>query len=92
MFNVSDRHLRIGCVLSFCLIMSLGSSCPAENLLVNGDFGRSKPKYRVMYNKDCSDLFDVTRKPITPQRVERMVDEIADGGADVDGMKSKEKN
>ncbi len=43
MFNVSDRHLRLGYVLSFCLIISIGSTCLAENLLVNGNFERGKP-------------------------------------------------
>lgn len=40
-------------------------------------------KHRVIYNQDCTNLFGVTREPITPHHVDRMVDEVADGGADV---------
>ena len=46
-------------------------------------FQSVKPNYQVLYNQDCSDVFDVTSEPITPQHVELMVDEVADGGADV---------
>ena len=42
-----------------------------------------KPEYRVLYNQDCTDLFWITREPITPIHVDKMVDEVADGGADV---------
>lgn len=42
---------------------------------------RSKPQYRVLFNKDCTDFFD--RGGHTKEGVQRMVDEIADGGADV---------
>ncbi len=46
MYNLSDRYLWLVYVLSFCLIMSLSSTCPAENLLVNSDFGQGKPDSR----------------------------------------------
>ena len=39
--------------------------------------------YRVLYNQDSSHLFYVTKEPITPSHVDRMVDEAADGGADL---------
>jgi len=42
---------------------------------------RAKPTYRVLYNQDCSHFFD--RGGNTPEGVQRMVDEVADGGADV---------
>ena len=42
----------------------------------------AKPPYRVLYNQDNSNLFYVTREPLTPAHVDRMVDEVADGGAD----------
>lgn len=41
-----------------------------------------KGQYRVLYNQDCTDLFDRGEK-VTPQDVQRMVDEVAQGGADV---------
>ena len=43
----------------------------------------TKPAYRVLYNQDGADLFVITREPITPAHVDTMVDEVADGGADV---------
>ena len=39
--------------------------------------------YRVIYNQDCTNLFGIAREPITPTHVDRMVDEVADGGADL---------
>ena len=42
----------------------------------------AKPAYRVLYNQDNSNLFYVTPEPLTPEHVDRMVDEVADGGAD----------
>lgn len=42
-----------------------------------------KPSYRVLYNQDCTNLFCTTSEPIEPWHVERMVDEVADGGVDV---------
>ena len=40
-----------------------------------------KPKYRVLFNKDCTDFFD--KGGNTPEGVQHMVDEVAQGGADV---------
>lgn len=40
-------------------------------------------RYRVLYNQDCTNLFAVTKEPLTPAHVDRMVDEVADGGADL---------
>ena len=40
-------------------------------------------KHRVLYNQDCTNLFYTTKEPITPLHVDRMVDEVADGGAEV---------
>lgn len=40
-------------------------------------------QYHVIYNQDCTNLFAVTKEPLTPAHVDRMVDEVADGGADV---------
>jgi hypothetical protein len=37
----------------------------------------------VLYNQDCTNLFAVTKEPVTPGHVDRMVDEVAEGGADV---------
>ena len=42
---------------------------------------KGKPKFRVLYNQDASNTFH--RGIATPQGVHQMVDEIADGGADV---------
>lgn len=38
--------------------------------------------FRVLYNQDSSNLFYVTKEPITPAHVDKMIDEVADGGAD----------
>ncbi len=46
----------------------------------------SKPEHRVIYNQDDSALFQLVRdrkEPIRPEHVDEMVDEVADGGADV---------
>lgn len=43
----------------------------------------AKLPYRILYNQDCTNLFGVTREPLTPAHVDHMVDEVADGGADV---------
>ena len=40
-------------------------------------------RYSVIYNQDDSILFVDTKEPIEPHHVEKMVDEVADGGADV---------
>ncbi len=40
-------------------------------------------KHRVIYNQDSTNLFGIVKEPITPEHVDRMVDEVADGGADV---------
>ena len=42
---------------------------------------RAKLTYRVLYNEDCTVFFD--RGGHTKEGVQRMVDEVADGGADV---------
>lgn len=42
-----------------------------------------KNRCRVLYNQDCTNLFAVTKEPLTPAHVDRMVDEVADGGADL---------
>ena len=61
-----------------------------QNSMVNADLREtrvvSKPDYRVIYNQDDSVLFFETsyaKERMTPQHVDRMVDEVADGGADV---------
>ena len=46
----------------------------------------TKTSYRVIYNQDDSALFGdavLRKEPITPAHVDHMVDEVADGGADV---------
>ena len=43
----------------------------------------TRPNYRMIYNQDCSNLFVITKEPIEPHHVETMVDQVADGGADV---------
>ena len=40
-------------------------------------------QFRVIYNQDSTNLFYITKQPVTASHVDRMVDEIADGGADV---------
>ena len=42
-----------------------------------------KCDYHVLYNQDCTNLFSVTKEPITPEHVDAMVDEPACGGADL---------
>ena len=42
--------------------------------------------YKVIYNQDAVDLFmevSARKEAITPEHVDHMVDEVADGGADV---------
>jgi hypothetical protein len=39
--------------------------------------------YRVIYNQDASHLFSRTIEPITPAHVDEMVDEVAQGGAEL---------
>lgn len=39
--------------------------------------------FRILYNQDATNLFATTREPITPAHVDRMVDEVAEAGADV---------
>ncbi len=39
--------------------------------------------YRIIYNQDETNLFAITKEPITPGHVDRMVDEVADAGVDV---------
>lgn len=43
----------------------------------------AKPEYKVLYNQDCTDLFCHIKEPLEPRHVDLMVDEVADGGADV---------
>ncbi|MHB9133728.1 MAG: hypothetical protein ACYDBB_21910 [Armatimonadota bacterium] len=43
----------------------------------------SKPGFCLIYNQDCTDLFAVTKEPLMPQHVDRMIDEVADGGVEV---------
>ena len=42
----------------------------------------TKPDYRVIYNYDSGPIF-FQKEPVTPEHVDQMVDDIADGGADV---------
>lgn len=44
---------------------------------------RFREAYRVIYNQDCTNLFSRTRAPIRSEHVDGMVDEVADGGANV---------
>jgi len=43
----------------------------------------AKATFKVMYNQDCTNLFGTIKEPLEPRHVEHMVDEVADGGADV---------
>jgi len=40
-------------------------------------------RFRVIYNQDCTNLFGIVKEPIEPRHVDRMVNEVADGGADL---------
>ena len=42
-----------------------------------------KPRFHLIYNQDCMNLFHVARGPVTPEHVDEMVDEIASAGVDV---------
>ena len=42
----------------------------------------AKPNYRVIYNYDSGPIF-FQKEPVTPDHVDQMVDDVADGGADV---------
>jgi hypothetical protein len=42
----------------------------------------AKPNFRVIYNYDSGPIF-FQKEPVTPEHVDRMVDDVADGGADV---------
>ncbi|MAE64977.1 MAG: hypothetical protein CMJ18_11970 [Phycisphaeraceae bacterium] len=41
-----------------------------------------KPPYRIIYNYDSGPIF-FQKEPVTPEHVDRMVDDVADAGADV---------
>ena len=41
------------------------------------------PLPRVIYNQDCTNLFVTEKEPLAPRHVDRMVDEVAEGGADL---------
>ena len=47
------------------------------------DDNRCRKTYRVIYNQDCTNLFLCAPEPILPEHVDKMVDEVADGGADL---------
>ena len=78
------RHFYLPFVLG-CVFVTGGLPCEGETeqpSLKKVDSSRTgKPKYRVLFNKDCSDFFH--RGGNTPKAVQRMVDEIAEGGAEV---------
>jgi len=38
---------------------------------------------RIIYNQDCTNLFSIIKEPIKPGHVVSMIDEIAEGGADL---------
>ena len=42
-----------------------------------------KKKFLIIYNQDSTNLFFINKEPLTPVHVDRMVDEVADSGADV---------
>ncbi len=53
---------------------------------MNNKRDTTAPAYRVTYNQDCSHLFSIVNKQdrdITPADVDGMVDEVAEGGADL---------
>jgi len=43
----------------------------------------SKPNYRVLFNMDCTHVICSPKESITPEHLDRAIDEVADGGADV---------
>ena len=86
MICLHDRRIHhIARLFTVALLISgLDVSTPTET--VAGE-DRSTEKtvklqYRVLYNQDCTHLFDRGGN-LTPQDVQRMVDEVANGGADV---------
>ena len=52
-----------------------------KNLIVK-DTAAAAP-FRVLYNQDCSNVFSITQEPIKVRHLHKIVDEVADGGADV---------
>jgi hypothetical protein len=42
-----------------------------------------KIAYKVIYNQDWVSFFNYTQEPMTPAHVDHMVDEVAEGGADL---------
>ena len=44
---------------------------------------QKRSAYKVIYNQDWISFFSYTKEPMTPAHVDRMVDEVADGGADL---------
>ena len=42
-----------------------------------------KPEFKVLYNEDDTAIFHATETSVKPEHVDTMVDEVADGGADV---------
>ena len=44
---------------------------------------RKRAAYKVIYNQDWISFFSYTKEPMTPAHVDHMVDEVADGGADL---------
>jgi len=66
--------LILGLVVSMPTERAAGEDRPTEKTV--------KPQYRVLYNQDCTNLFDSGGK-LAPRDVQQMVDEVAHGGADV---------
>ena len=78
--------MRSFCVLIVIVFLVAAVNCPVSaggTEARKGEEGvtRAKGKYRVLYNQDCGDFFD--KGGSTPEGVQRMVDEVVDGGADV---------
>ena len=72
---------RSGRALSLVALLVASLSWGASAGSGQQGVARTRPKYRVLYNQDCNNLFE--RGKLTPQSVERMVDEVVTGGADV---------
>ena len=78
------NYLKTGAALGGVLFASpqLSAVAPSSGASRSRRSSR-KPTYRVLYNQDCTNLFSVTREDIRPEHVDRMVDEVAEGGADL---------
>ena len=73
------KRLRWKALVAALAVIACTGLCHAAE--AEQQSARVKPKYRVLFNQDCTNFFD--RGEHTKEAVQLMIDEVADGGADV---------